>query len=139
MSQFNDPVPNISNILFCDGHGDANGDHCCYLAERGVCPHLVINENAQLPDRKYSCGLYNELGSWSAVYQDSRYQQDVQPFFDDQQTRLGNEWRNLGCGDWPTRRMINKAWDLYQNGDVGAATCFCCYSRKAKEQLDAGA
>lgn len=134
MSQFNDPVPPYKNEIFCDGHGGVDGDHCCYLGEWGVCPHLVIRPDAQLPNRKYACGLYEQEGTWNKVYQRAEYQQDVQPFFDKMKTEIEDWNTNIhGCGDWPSRAQVNRAYADYQNG--GNFPAFCCYSRKCKEKF----
>lgn len=72
----------------CDGEGDTDGDHCCYVD--GVpCPHLEVDGST---GRRYACGLFVELGSWDAVHTDPRYLADVQPTWD----RVGIE----SCGSW---------------------------------------
>lgn len=69
----------------CHGNGS---DHCCYV--NGVkCPYLV--EDSAGP-RRWSCGLYVELGDWDLVHADQRYLNDVRP-----------HWLQSGtpdCGDW---------------------------------------
>ena len=72
----------------CHGNG---ATHCCHLAQYGTCPY--VEENT-VPGRRWACGLYRELGSWTAVHNDPRYLESVQPFF--------TEWGNgLSCGTWP--------------------------------------
>ena len=67
--------PDLAYI--CDGMGGPDGDHCDYVPGQpnGVCPHLVVNAaaNPAQGQRKYQCGLRAELGSWDAVYADTRY------------------------------------------------------------------
>lgn len=116
----------------CDGHGCELGKHCCNLGPYGVCPHLVINENAQLPDRKFVCSLREREGSWAAVYQTTEYQTDVQPFFDWAQQQFGASW-NIGCGAWISQAEINEALAAHQQGDDSKTIGLCCYRRKILE------
>jgi hypothetical protein len=62
----------------CDGAGDANGDHCCWL-EGVECPFL---ERDTIEGRHYACGLRRELGSWDRVHADARYLTVVRPIWD---------------------------------------------------------
>lgn len=64
-------------------------DHCCWL-DGQLCPFL---EEGTVEGRRYACALQRELGSWEAVYNDSRYLKQVRPFWD--------AWRpQVDCGDW---------------------------------------
>jgi len=66
-------------------------DHCCYV-EGEVCPHL--RDDGVQADRRWVCTLREELGSWEAVHQDSRYKVHPQPV-----------WQKLNideCGDYPS-------------------------------------
>lgn len=65
-------------------------DHCCWLSGK-VC---VFLEQYTVPDRRWVCGLFRELGSWEAVYKDPRYVSQVKPFWD-------GFAPGKGCGDWP--------------------------------------
>jgi hypothetical protein len=62
----------------CQGTED---DHCCYIDD-GVCQYY-----------DGECSLRRELGSWSAVYADSRYVNDVKPHLEEADT--------VDCGDFP--------------------------------------
>ena len=88
----------------CHGNG---ATHCCHLAQYGTCPY--VEENT-VPGRRWACGLYRELGSWTAVHNDPRYLESVQPFF--------TEWGNgLSCGTWP--QLDTKA--------IADGVGLCCY------------
>ena len=84
----------------CTGNLD---DHCCYLGHRGedrfgrqsVCPFLEENTVA---GRRWSCGLYNKLGSWDKVHRSRDYKQTVQPMYD--------EMGGGSCGDWPPQGQV---------------------------------
>lgn len=116
----------------CDGHGCERGNHCCNLGPFGVCPHLVINQNAQLPDRKFICSLREREGSWEAVYTTSEYQANVQPFFNWAQEKYGPEW-NIGCGQWISSAQVDEAIAAHQSGDDSKTIGLCCYRRKILE------
>jgi hypothetical protein len=73
----------------CHGNGE---DHCCYLGKYGVCQY--VEENT-VPGRRWTCGLYRELGSWEAVYADRRYQTSDAGRF------MAERFPGYGCGDWP--------------------------------------
>lgn len=69
----------------CHGNGI---DHCCYVNGK-VCPFL---EEDALPNRYWSCGLLNKLGSWDKVHNDPGYLEFVQ-----------SRWDVVGiesCGAW---------------------------------------
>lgn len=80
----------------CHGNG---ADHCCYVpdspvkdaAGNGVCQFLEVDT---APGRRWSCGLFNQLGSWEAVHADPDYLTEVRPVWD----RYGV----VDCGDWRT-------------------------------------
>ena len=71
----------------CSGNLD---DHCCYVNGQ-VCDFLEENT---LPNRRWVCGLYRELGSWPAVYEDPRYQEHLSPFW-------AKFKPGVDCGSWP--------------------------------------
>lgn len=54
----------------CDGRGDRDGNHCCYV-DGQVCEFLEENT---VPGRHWVCGLRRELGDWDLVHADPRYQ-----------------------------------------------------------------
>lgn len=116
----------------CDGHGCERGNHCCNLGPFGVCPHLVINQDAQLPDRKFICSLREREGSWEAVYTTPEYQANVQPFFNWAQEKYGPEW-NIGCGQWISSAQVDEAIAAHQSGDDSKTIGLCCYRRKILE------
>jgi hypothetical protein len=66
-------------------------EHCCYLGQAGVCPHLEENT---VPGRRWACGLLVRLGSWDAVHASHEYQRDVAP-----------AWQGfdppMNCGTYP--------------------------------------
>jgi hypothetical protein len=64
-------------------------EHCCYVANAGVCRYLEENT---MPDRRYSCSLRRILGSWDAVHDDAGYKKYVQPMWD---------MRGGSCGEYP--------------------------------------
>jgi hypothetical protein len=66
-------------------------DHCCYLGQAGVCPHLEENT---VPGRSWACGLLVRLGSWAVVHEAPQYVRDVRPFWDSFRP-------DLDCGTWP--------------------------------------
>jgi len=66
----------------------SGNDHCCWIRGQ-TCEFLVENVN----DRRWSCGLYLELGSWTAVYIDPRYKKTIEP--------VVTELITVNCGDWP--------------------------------------
>ncbi len=53
----------------CTGRGDASGDHCCWVAGK-VCDFLIDG----IDGHKFACALRTELGSWSKVHADPRYE-----------------------------------------------------------------
>lgn len=74
-------------------------DHCCYLNGK-VCKYLKENSAG----RRWSCGLFEQYGSWENVYLSQEYQTDLVPewitycaTFDKPYTR---------CGDWPTQGEV---------------------------------
>lgn len=99
----------------CDGNGDCRGDHCCYIRSK---PCIFLEYNA-LPNRKYTCKLRRELGSWEAVHADPRYLNNVQVYWD----QVGIK----SCGDWPTDNYLNR-----RNAKRGSSS-FCCFGRKRSE------
>jgi hypothetical protein len=52
-----------------------------------------------VPGRRWVCGLRRELGSWESVHVDSRYMEDVRPFWQDYRPELN-------CGDWPPKGVV---------------------------------
>ena len=101
----------------CDGRGDANGDHCCYVRGR-ECPYL---ERDTVPGRHYACGLLRELGTWGAVYADARYIDNVKrEWLAASPKRIG--W--VDCGDFPTPNEIGRC----RSGIDGRIRA-CCFSR----------
>ena len=112
----------------CDGMGGPAGDHCDYVPGQpgGVCPHLVVNAaaNPAQGQRKYQCGLRNELGSWPAVHADPRYQ-----------AVPGSIWVETNtpdCGDWfgGTRTMLAAAKAKGQITELDyLAMAQCCFAR----------
>ena len=62
--------------------------HCCQAGD-SVCEFLE-----ETSERRYSCRLRRELGSWELVHSDPRYKNSF----------IGKWWENRngrGCGDWP--------------------------------------
>lgn len=93
----------------CHGNGH---DHCCYWpgAPEGpgpggstvpnVCPFLV--RDAPGVGRRWSCGLYNELGDWPTVHSDPRYLSVVQPLWRGSGPLYEALWQvGVRCGGWP--------------------------------------
>ena len=106
----------------CDGLGDESGDHCCWVA--GVqCSHLVIDGPT---GRRYACGLFTELGDWSLVHADPRYQASP-----------GAVWAEKGvadCGPWfgcnkETLVAIQTRGSITEEEVVQYAQC--CFKRVA--------
>lgn len=92
----------------CDGSGDADGAHCCFV-EGADCLHLVIGGPT---GRRFACGLRTELGSWELVHADPRYLAHPKPV-----------WERIGmpdCGDW--------------TGNSNGAQC--CFARETVVTLD---
>lgn len=93
----------------CDGQGDSDGDHCCWV-EGEPCQHLVVDGPT---GRRFACGLRTELGSWALVHADPRYLAHPKP-----------EWVRLGtvgdCGEW--------------EGYEGRPQC--CFARETAVTLD---
>jgi hypothetical protein len=74
----------------CVGRGSLDGGHCCYV-NGVVCDFLELET---MSGRNFVCGLRRELGSWSAVHTDPRYQP------------IQAEWDKVGissCGEWQPR------------------------------------
>jgi hypothetical protein len=89
----------------CTGRGGLSGKyrHCCVLGKNGVCPYLVEN----VAGRRYACSLRLELGSWTAVEADPRYQPIAEHFDSatacrDWQPRPGECCREVRDGDVDT-------------------------------------
>ena len=66
-------------------------EHCCWLGDRGVCPHL---EEGTVPGRRWACGLLRRLGSWEDVHASPEYVRDVRPAWDER-------GYTVDCGTWP--------------------------------------
>ena len=105
----------------CDGGGDADGDHCCYIHGQ-PCPHLQVDGPS---GRRYACGLMVELGSWSAVHADARYLADVKP-----------AWTAAGvvdCGPWIGANRETYV-EILARGSITAeefnAVKQCCFARR---------
>jgi hypothetical protein len=75
---------------FTECTGNSEG-HCCWL-NGTVCQYLEENT---VVGRRWACGLLRELGTWDAVYADSRYV-SVREALDQNPSLVG-----LLCGDWP--------------------------------------
>jgi len=77
------------DYITCHGNGIR---HCCWF--KGVeCPFIEKNT---VPDRRWSCGLFNELQDWDKVLQDVRYLKQVVPLFGSVP-----ELKGMNCRDWP--------------------------------------
>lgn len=74
--------------MICPGDTD---QHCCEL--NGKRCHFL--EEHTVPGRRWSCGLYRQLGNWSAVHTDPRYLATVKPEWG--KTALAGQ----ECGEWP--------------------------------------
>lgn len=72
----------------CHGNG---ADHCCWIDGK-ACSYL---EEYTVPGRRWACGLLRELGSWSALYADPRYQGTEAAAW------LALHYPGYGCGDYP--------------------------------------
>jgi hypothetical protein len=82
------PLPLGEQRVECHGNLD---DHCCYI--RGeVCLYL---EEGTVEGRRWSCGLFRELGSWDAVHRDARYKGSAIAAW------FTQNFPGYGCGDWP--------------------------------------
>lgn len=74
-------------------HGNCES-HCCIF--RGVvCP--FVEENT-IPGRRWTCGLFRELGTWEKVLKDKRYKKQVQPLFN---TVPGFIDKRYTCANYP--------------------------------------
>ena len=89
-------------------HGNGN-DHCCYLGDKGVCPHLEENT---VPGRRWACGLLRRYGSWEAAEASEEYQTDVQPFMNEFD---GGRW---SCSTWPEKYGNSCATCGWKPGDA---------------------
>lgn len=78
----------MDDLGLCDGGGDAEGEHCCWVAGE-ACPHLVVDGPT---GRRFACNLFTELGDWDLVHADDRYLANPKPTW----TRLGVQ----DCGRW---------------------------------------
>jgi len=110
----------MPDYQFCDGLGDARGDHCCWL-EGTPCPHLQVDGPT---GRRYACGLLVELGSWDAVHADARYLADVKPVWD----RTGT----VGCGPWwgPQREVAVALRTSGVTDEAIVQHAQCCAARR---------
>jgi hypothetical protein len=111
-----------SHEPICDGQGDVNGDHCCWL-DGAPCPHLVVNGPTGF---RYACGLRTELGSWAAVHADPRYLADVRPVW----LRTGT----VDCGNW-WGPAYERALELRDSTDatveqIVEEVAQCCFLRR---------
>lgn len=110
----------MPDVTMCDGGGDSEGDHCCYVG--GVaCNYLVVDGPT---GRRYACGLFTELGDWALVESDPRYVADVQPTW----TAAGV----YGCGDWMGAN--NATWVAIKGrGEITEQELIdnaqCCFAR----------
>ncbi len=71
-------------------------EHCCWLNGK-LCEFL---EEDSEPKFRWSCGLRRELGSWDAVLNDHRYNEVVEPRWQERSKRLSRPMTN--CRDYPS-------------------------------------
>lgn len=105
---------------FCDGEGDENGDHCCYV-NGDNCPHLQINGPS---GRTYACALFVELQDWDLVHNDPRYLADVKPHWD--ATGTADCGVFFGCNRETWVQIIGRTEITEQEFEQYAQ---CCYRR----------
>jgi hypothetical protein len=78
-------------------------DHCCHLLVEGKsypCPFL---EKSTEEGFVWTCGLRKELGNWDLVHSDPRYQEHVQPFWDEHRDRINQH----SCGTYTCENCID--------------------------------
>jgi hypothetical protein len=74
-------------------HGNCES-HCCYF-HGIVCPYV---EEDTVSGRRWTCGLFRELGDWDEVVKDERYVKEVQSLFD---TVPGFVGKDYTCANYP--------------------------------------
>lgn len=112
-------MPSDWNV--CNGAGDENGSHCCWVD--GVqCPHLQVDGPT---GRKYACGLFVKHGNWDAVHTDPAYLETPKP-----------TWERIGmvdCGHWwgANRETAVKLKASGVDKTTLPALAQCCFKREA--------
>ena len=91
----------------CEGNSE---DHCCYLWKK-VCPFLKEYKDGP---RRWSCGLYEQYGSWESVHASKEYIAEVAP-----------DWEKIvewGKQFQPEEKLAKKCGDFPMPGEK----CYTC-------------